>query len=72
MKNAQCTRCLNKFEEKNIYTIQQFQYRKDPNYKWTIEFLKKQKIGEWDSLCEDCVKHYAAISSDAWVKHNKK
>ena len=39
MKNAQCKRCLNKFKEKDIYTIQQFQYRKSPSYDWTKKFV---------------------------------
>ena len=44
MKNAQCKKCLNKFLEKDIYTIQQFQYRKEPTYKWSIDFFKKLGI----------------------------
>jgi len=51
MKNAQCKKCLNKFKEKDIYTIQQFQYRKNPPYKWTKEFFRTLEIGEWDSFC---------------------
>jgi DNA-directed RNA polymerase subunit RPC12/RpoP len=53
LKNAQCKRCLNKFQEKGIYTIQQFQYRKTPSYDWTKEFFHLLKIDEWDSFCED-------------------
>jgi len=70
-KNAQCKRCLNKFLEKEIYTIQQFQYRKSPTYDWTREFLTGLKIGEWDSFCEDCVLYYGKISHDAWMEHSK-
>jgi len=71
MKNAQCSRCSKKFNEKDIYTIQQFQYRKEPDYEWSKEFMRTLKVGEWDSLCEECIKFYAEISSDAWKKHGK-
>lgn len=69
MKNAQCKRCLNKFQEKEIYTIQQFQYRKVPSYGWTKEFLDMLKITEWDSFCEDCVKYYGEVSNNVWLKY---
>ena len=68
-KNAQCIRCHKNFQEKEIYTIQQFQYRQEPNYKWTKEFLNSLKIGEWDSLCEGCIKYFAEISVNAWKKN---
>ncbi|EIJ66110.1 hypothetical protein BD31_I0616 [Candidatus Nitrosopumilus salaria BD31] len=68
MKNAQCKKCLNKFYEKNIYTIQQFQYRKEPTYKWSLEFFKKLDISEWDSFCEQCITYYSKKSKDAWEK----
>ncbi len=68
MKNAQCKKCLNKFHEKDIYTIQQFQYRKKPTYKWTLEFLKKLGIDEWGSFCEKCIMFYSKKSSDTWKK----
>ncbi len=68
MKNAQCKKCLNKFSEKNIYTIQQFQYRKEPTYKWSLEFFKKLGINEWDSFCEKCIMIYSKKSNDAWEK----
>lgn len=71
MKNAQCCRCLQKFNEKDIYTIQQFQYRQEPNYEWSKEFMKNLKVGEWDSLCENCMKVYTEMSSDAWKKYGK-
>ncbi|WP_076613405.1 hypothetical protein [Candidatus Nitrosotenuis chungbukensis] len=71
MKNAECKRCLNKFNPKDIYTIQQFQYRKSPSYEWTREFFDVLKIGEWDSFCETCIRHYAQISNDAWLKSCK-
>ena len=58
MKNAQCKKCLNKFNEKDIYTIQQFQYRKVPPYEWTKEFFRFLEIGEWDSFCEKCMIDY--------------
>ncbi|QUC63838.1 hypothetical protein NsoK4_05040 [Nitrosopumilus sp. K4] len=70
MKNAQCTRCTRRFHEKDIYTIQQLQYRKEPNYEWSKKFLETI-IGEWDSLCEECVKHYSDISRKAWQKENR-
>ena len=72
MKNAQCNRCLQKFNEKEIYTIQQFQYRQEPNYEWSKEFLKNLKVGEWDSLCENCIKYYAEVSNVAWKNQGKK
>jgi len=68
MKNAQCKRCLNKFHEKGIYTIQQFQYRKVPTYKWSVEFFKKLDISEWDSFCEQCIIDYSKESKNAWKK----
>jgi hypothetical protein len=69
MKSVQCKRCLNKFREKEIYTIQQFQYRKDPSYEWTKEFFDMLKIVEWDSFCEDCMKYYSDISNNVWLKY---
>ncbi len=68
MKNAQCKKCLNKFFEKDIYTIQQFQYRKEPSYKWSLEFFEKLGIGEWDSFCEKCIMYYTEKSNDTWEK----
>ena len=66
MKNAQCKKCLNKFHEKDIYTIQQFQYRKKPSYDWSLEFFKKIGIVEWDSFCEECIMFYSKKSNNAW------
>jgi len=68
MKNAQCKKCLNKFYEKDVYTIQQFQYRKEPTYKWSLEFFKKIGIGEWDSFCEECIRFHFKKSKDIWDK----
>lgn len=62
MKNALCKKCLNKFYEKDIYTIQQFQYRQDPSYKETLDFFKKLGIDEWDSFCHQCITEYAQKS----------
>ena len=67
MKNAQCKRCLNKFHEKDIYTIQQLRYRKVPTYKWSVEF-KKFDISEWDSFCERYIIDYSKESKNAWKK----
>jgi len=66
MRNAECKKCLNKFFEKDIYTIQQFQYRKEPPYSWTLEYFKKLKIGEWDSFCEKCLIEYSKESFEVW------
>lgn len=66
MKNAQCKKCLNKFFEKDIYTIQQFQYRDKPPYSWSLEYFKKLNIGEWDSFCEKCLLEYSKESLDVW------
>ncbi len=66
MKNAQCKKCLNKFYEKEIYTIQQFQYRKEPSYKWSINFFEKLRITEWDSFCEECMSFYSKESEKKW------
>ena len=66
MKNAQCKKCLNEFFEKDIYTIQQFQYRKEPPYKWSLEYFKKLNIGEWDSFCEKCLLEYSKESLEVW------
>ena len=62
MKNAQCKKCLNKFHEKDIYTIQQFQYRKEPTYEWSVKFFGKLGISEWDSFCEECILFYSKES----------
>ncbi len=66
MKNAQCKKCLNKFEEKKIFTIQQFQYTKEPPYKWTLKIFKLLEIGEWDSFCENCLMDYSKILNNVW------
>ena len=66
MRNAQCKQCQNKFYEKEIYTIQQFQYRKEPTYKWSQAFFKKLGIDEWDSFCEKCMAFHAEESMKAW------
>ena len=68
MKNAQCKKCLKKFFEKEIYTIQQFQYREKPPYKWSLDYFKKKGIGEWDSFCEKCLLEYSKESFEAWNK----
>jgi hypothetical protein len=68
MKNAQCKKCLNKFQEKEIYTIQQFQYREEPTYKWSLEFFKRLDIDEWDSFCENCLMEYSKKSKKVWSK----
>ena len=65
-KNAQCKKCLNKFYQKEIYTIQQFQYKKEPKYKWSVNFFKKLEIGEWDSFCEECITDYSKKLDNAW------
>jgi len=66
MKNAQCKKCLNKFHEKDIYTIQQFQYREEPSYDWSLGFFKKMGIDEWDSFCEECIMFYSKKSNNTW------
>ena len=43
-KKVKCKKCLNKFYQKEIYTIQQFQYKKEPKYKWVLVFFKKLKM----------------------------
>ena len=65
-KNVECKKCSNKFHQKEIYTIQQFQYKKEPNYQWTLKFFNKLKIGEWDSFCEKCIKQYSEQLDIAW------
>ncbi len=69
MKNAQCNKCQKKFHEKEIYTIQQFQYRKEPNYRWSKHFFKVSGIDEWDSFCEKCMAIHADESLKAWERH---
>jgi hypothetical protein len=71
MKDAQCKKCLNKFLKKNIYTIQQFQYRKNPSYKWSLNYFKKLEIDEWDSFCEKCIMNYSKESQKVWDKVKK-
>ena len=66
MKNAQCKKCLNKFHQKDIYTIQQFQYRKSPPYEWSVKYFEKLKITEWDSFCEACMSEYSEESEKKW------
>ncbi|MEM2160134.1 MAG: hypothetical protein QXN55_04180 [Candidatus Nitrosotenuis sp.] len=70
-KNAQCKKCQNKFYQKDIYTIQQFQYRRVPSYEWTVRFFQKQNIGEWDSFCESCITYYQSLSKDEYEKAAK-
>ena len=65
-KNAQCKKCLKKFYEKEIYTIQQFQYKKQPKYKWTLKFFNELQIDEWDSFCEECIMMYSKKLDEAW------
>jgi hypothetical protein len=67
-KLAKCIRCGGMFALKDIYTIQQFQYRKEPPYKWCVDYFAKQNIGEWDSFCEACIIHYQKISLDEYKK----
>lgn len=59
---------MNKFQEKEIYTIQQFQYRQIPNYKWSVKYFKKMGIDEWDSFCENCLMEYSKQSKEVWDK----
>ena len=66
MKNAQCKKCLNKFHQKDIYTIKQFQYRKIPSYKWSVKYFEKLGITEWDSFCEACTLYYSKESEKKW------
>jgi hypothetical protein len=68
MKDAQCKKCLQKFHQKDIYTIQQFQYRKTPPYKWTLGYFAKLHITEWDSFCESCLLEYQKESADKFQK----
>ena len=68
MKNVRCKKCLNKFYEKEIYTIQQFQYRKEPSYKWSVTFFEEIEITEWDSFCEKCILFHSNESKKAWQK----
>ena len=65
-KNVQCKKCLNKFHQKEIYTIQQFQYKKQPKYEWTLKFFNQLQIDEWDSFCEECIMMYSKKLDDAW------
>ena len=68
MKDAQCKECLKKFHKKNIYTIQQFQYRKEPSYQWSLNYFEKIGISEWDSLCENCINKHKLESERTWNK----
>jgi hypothetical protein len=68
MKNAECKRCQKKFHEKEIYTIQQFQYQKTPPYSWTVNFFKNLSIGEWDSFCENCILSLKKTSEDEFKR----
>jgi len=65
-KNVQCKKCLNKFHQKEIYTIQQFQYKKQPKYEWTLKIFNQLQIDEWDSFCEECIMMYSKKLDDAW------
>ena len=66
MKNAQCKKCLNKFHQKDIYTIQQFQYRKLPPYEWSVKYFEKLGVTEWDSFCEACMLEHSKESEKKW------
>ena len=68
MKDAQCKECLKKFHKKDIYTIQQFQYRKEPPYQWSLKYFENIGIGEWDSLCENCINKHKLDSEKMWNK----
>ena len=68
MKDAQCSKCLKKFHKKDIYTIQQFQYRKEPSYDWSLNYFKKIGIDEWDSFCESCINKHKLDSEEIWNK----
>ncbi|WP_048116575.1 hypothetical protein [Nitrosopumilus adriaticus] len=68
MKNALCKKCLKKFQQKEIFTIQQFQYRKIPTYSWSLDYFKKLGIDEWDSFCSNCILEYSKKSKDEWNK----
>ena len=68
MKDVQCNECLRKFHKKDIYTIQQFQYRKEPSYQWSLNYFEKIGISEWDSLCEGCINKHKSDSEKAWNK----
>ncbi|HEY5736122.1 MAG TPA: hypothetical protein VIS47_06150 [Nitrosopumilus sp.] len=72
MKNAQCKKCLNKFYEKEIYTIQQFQYRKQPTYQWSVKYFEKLGITEWDSFCEGCILFHSRESEKEWKNSGSK
>jgi len=67
-KLAKCTRCGDMFALKDIYTIQQFQYRKEPSYQWSLDYFKQQNIGEWDSFCESCIIHHQKTSYKEYEK----
>ncbi|WP_100182207.1 hypothetical protein [Candidatus Nitrosotenuis aquarius] len=67
-KTAKCTRCSNLFDIKDIYTIQQFQYRKVPPYSWCMDYFAKKGIGEWDSFCESCIIYYQKESLESYQK----
>ena len=68
MKDAQCKECLNKFHKKDIYTIQQFQYRKEPPYRWSLNYFERIGITEWDSLCEKCINKHKLNSETVWKR----
>ena len=68
MKNVQCKKCLKRFHQKDIFTIQQFQYRKIPTYEWSVDFFRKLEIDEWTSLCEECIREQGKKSKDEWDK----
>ena len=67
MKNAKCNKCLKNFHEKEIFTIQQFQYRKEPPYEWSKKYFQTLDIDEWTSFCENCLKEYADQSNKVWM-----
>ena len=70
MRDAQCSACLKKFHKKDIYTIQQFQYRKEPPYQWSLSYFESIGISEWDSFCENCITKHKHDSETAWDKIN--
>ena len=45
-----------------------FKYRKEPPYQWSIEYFQNQGITEWDSFCEECMGTYAKESIKVWKK----
>lgn len=61
---------MKKFREKEIYTIQQYQYKEKIPYEWVLKYFKKLSVGEWDSFCDNYLTIHDKELVRAWRNEN--